>query len=112
MTSVRSLLEEVENDEESEEFEIMDINHNSEKLSCSLRLICIKSLNPTQHNIFWCQNWDFMPITREIDEQLKTLSKSINALKRGQKESKERMRKVNKKCRKRSKRNAEKPRRD
>ncbi|GFU22606.1 hypothetical protein TNCV_1304821 [Trichonephila clavipes] len=36
----------------------------------------------------WCQKWDFMPITRAMDEQLKALLEGINALKSGQEETK------------------------
>ncbi|GFW97621.1 retrovirus-related Pol polyprotein from transposon 412 [Trichonephila clavipes] len=38
-----------------------------------------------------CQKWDFMPITRAMDEQMKALLEGIKALKSGQEETKERM---------------------
>ncbi|GFX59837.1 hypothetical protein TNCV_4130801 [Trichonephila clavipes] len=41
----------------------------------------------------WCQKGDFMPITRAMDEQLKTLLEGINALKNGQEETRQEMQK-------------------
>ncbi|GFV23860.1 hypothetical protein TNCV_960541 [Trichonephila clavipes] len=50
----------------------------------------------------WCQKWNFMPITRAMDEQLKVLLEGINALKSGQEDkqrSQEEMKNVKKRLR-------------
>ncbi|GFX71457.1 hypothetical protein TNCV_2694451 [Trichonephila clavipes] len=50
-----------------------------------------RPLEELSGNAVWCQRWDFMPITRAMDEKLKALLEGINAFKNGQKETKERM---------------------
>ncbi|GFV56652.1 hypothetical protein TNCV_4283151 [Trichonephila clavipes] len=48
-----------------------------------------ESSNPRIYVTVWCQKWDFMPITRAMDEQLKVLLEDINALKNGQEETRQ-----------------------
>ncbi|GFW04069.1 uncharacterized protein TNCV_2051851 [Trichonephila clavipes] len=62
------------------------------KKSLSLEVL-VRHANYKSSEPVWCQKWDFMPKTRAMDEQLKTLLEGINALKSGPEETKERIEK-------------------
>ncbi|GFY07900.1 hypothetical protein TNCV_2579321 [Trichonephila clavipes] len=65
----------------------------SGKIGYRTDYVCIKSSNPRIYVTVWCQKWDFMPITRSMDVQLKALLETINSVKNSQEETKQEIQK-------------------